>query len=310
VGAFDSKPAAGSASDELNLDDFVTSNFKNNFELLRVLIYAASKTGKSFAAATVSEHWPESFPLTKKVKLEDYLSVTFDRNGTIGFAELGVEVNEIDVRKLIATGKLKDGKDAMRRVPELVHKMVETRGIKAVCVDTLTMADKDLERYWMHKDNIPRTGKSREPDRRAAYGEMLQAHGEFWREIDSINAKLIFNCHAKVNNESVKGEDQRTDAEQAKLTAMALGGTDSDVQPAITGQSYGIYVANVDMILPMRVEVAMGGKLTRKFLPYGGGGMAGGVRLQYSLKSEEEANLNKLLKKIRGNISKYLDVVA
>jgi hypothetical protein len=170
-------------------------------------------------------------------------------------------------------------------------------------VDTSSAMDHELKLHWGSTEYVPRSEKSQAPDTRAMWTQILNSHGEFFKDITHCKARVIFLCHAAVNNEAVAVK--KTEQQEAKLGVSTLAGTDIDIKPQISGQALDLYLKNASLILPMKMFGQAGTSSSeRKFFPHGGGGMEGGNRYQSYLKQEEEAHLGKLLKKIESAAAK------
>jgi hypothetical protein len=285
---------------EMSVDDLVTKTRDLGTDQWRILEYGQAKVGKTRSAYTISSFWVDK--PTKEVELSDCLSISADRNALVGLKAEGFIVPEFDIRRLISSGKVRDIKEALKQAYRVADEYVTNRGVKNVIVDTISMLDFEIVKYMFAPENVPRT-RDDAVDSQAAYREVLNIHGNFWQDMDSLQCRVIFLCHATVNNEAVK--EKKKDIDEAKLTVSSLAGADNDVKPEITGKAFNLYMRNVDLILPMKMFGDAGtSSCERKFLPYGGAGMTGGNRYHHVLKQEEEAHLGKLLKKIEAGSAK------
>ena len=289
----------------LGVDDFLTSSpFAFDRKKLRILVYGQPKVGKTTAAIGVSSKWPGKLPSPSPVLLDDVLSIAADSNANEGLRAVGVSPLELDVREWLRTGKVKNIVDALKKIPDIAHDLVESRGVQYVVIDTISMIDVDLGKHWFSPAYAPRSEKTGEIDKFACFREILNSHSSFWHDMDYVPATLIFLCHSKVSSEGTAIKP--TQKEKAKLAASTLAGTDVEIVPQLTGQGGDLYLKQVGMILPMRMFGDAGSdRCERKFLPYGGNGMTGGNRYQHLMKEEEPADLGALIRRCEENAKKY-----
>jgi hypothetical protein len=298
-------PATTAAKDP---KDNVFSSSETANENPRILIYGPPGHGKTFFACSLSAFWPQG-PLTrseKRIELTDICYVGFDDNALSGLLQFNITCPYlIDVPRLM--GKRRQGEerahassihDAIKVIVNGVNHAVYTKGCKAVVFDTISTFDKALVSYWGDiegNDNAPKTGGDK-LDSRGVYRCVLTSHQLFHQAIRKLPVPILFLCHAK----SIKEEVQPNQTSVAKKKAtFTPGAMNAEVIPSITGQGFGSYVDNCDIVGPIKTVTEPGGKQIRKFLPGGDSQFLGKNRFQETLKNEEIADMRAILKKIQ-----------
>lgn len=263
----------------------------NDFYLrhLRIMIYGPSGMGKTFCAATMSEHWPEG-DLVGPVELSDCLWLSFDAGATTGFGQYGISVAEISFLDLMI-GATHDLMKATKMMVEAAQQMVANHGVKTIVLDTASIYDKHLVDYWFGT-KAP-LNKRQEVDNFAAWRCIGTSHYMLLTALLKLPVNLIVLCHEKPVNE----DDKNT---QNKLTALTPVGAHEFI-PAISGQSLGYYIQNTDLAVVLLGKQKPGGKgIVRYLSTVSTGGHLAKNRLAGKLAAQEPTNLKMLFDKMRG----------
>jgi hypothetical protein len=276
IGAPGTKAPAGTSivEDSSSVDDF------------RINIVGPPGVGKTFAAMTASKYWG------KPGKLKDMLHIAFDTNPGAGFGELGYTVPTINVRKLLATGQCKTILDVLTLISTQARAHIAgcPEKVTIVC-DTMSALDKMLASYW--DKNCPIT-KSGNKDTMQMWVMLRNTHIRFYHDTNNMDANLIMIFHAKAVAEA---EGKMGEEQQKKIKATGLSGITLD----ITGGSLNIYTGDSSAIFWMTAKKAGGKQFVRKLHPLGLGEALGKNRWQKSLEEEEDADLGKIIAKIKKN---------
>lgn len=251
-----------------------------------ILIHAPSGAGKTFLAATISEHFPEKEGV--KASLDDMLWLLFDLGGLNGFKESGLSVPVIDMRAMVSEmGLLR----AIQKLKEEVSSAM-TSATKYLVVDTVSAFDEQLCAFWDAK--MPDEAQSMRK-----FGNIANGHSYFHQSLMGLPVLRIWLCHSK----SAVNAVETAASKAAKLTHQSDPGK---IQPEITGKSRSLYVKHSSLECVIRATPIPGqkrgpGAVKRVLLPYGDSMFEGKCRWQGSLDSEEEPHLGKLIQKIRKN---------
>lgn len=254
----------------------VTNSTENRTKGLHVLISGPPGHGKSVCSATASVKAPDDLPASSKTLLDDMLFLNFDRQATAGFADLGIEVPEIDLSSLSGKEIISGTKEALK-----VAKARAIEGVtKTVVVDTISSLDAVLVAFW----------KDATANRWDMYNAILTTHMRFAMALKEIPANVVVICHAKAINEA---EDAQGRARQK----AAAGPTPASISLDITGQARGYWQRNVPLQLPL-IARTRSGRTERWLYPSGAEGFEAKSRFQ--LADKEPAHLGKLFRKIQG----------
>lgn len=285
-----SKASVFSDSDDLALERY------------RLTTHGGSGHGKTFFAASASDHWPSDLPSKKKVVLKDMLWIAFDAGAVVGFREQGISIpNVIDVRKLMTPAKEGETRvyartilDALAIVVREASARVAHGGINWVVCDTISSLDKALNAYW--ESNCPTT-KAGVPDKFAMYRAIGINHQRFHEAMQLMDTNVHFLCHTKARIEADPNEKSQKNRQKAAETPG-----DNELIPDITGQSLNTYTANVSAEFALLAKKQLGTKVMKRYVhPIGHQGYRGKNRWQHSLEEEEVADLGKILKKIEAH---------
>lgn len=282
-------------------------------EYPRILQFGAAECGKTVAAASVSKLFPqevyEGKKPTKHVHLKDTLFVVFDNGGLDSLAEHNVSAPILPYRigdKVVAKSHagLSGGAiiPAIEQIGKDVAEAVEKLGIENVVLDTFSTLDGSISAYCQNKF-------SDEKDQRRVWGQVLGIHLRLIELMRPIKATVIYNCHAKDQQEATGAE-----SDKQRVTRLAAGlKTDGGViTPEITGRAFRIYNASCSLVLPITaVKDKVGGKqvVKRFYHPGGYQNLVSKNRFQSLLDATEPTNLRALLDKVRNRIH-LLDVNA
>lgn len=250
----------------------------------RGIIIGPPGVGKTFACMTASKYWG------KPGKLKDMLHVAFDTNPGAGLGEQGYVVPTLNVRKLLSSGRCKTVLDVMTVLSSECRAFIESNSDKVtVVIDTLSALDKMLVEYW--ERNCPIT-KSGNRDTMQMWVLLRNTHLRFYRDMNLLNANVIMCCHAKavVEAEGKMGEEQ---AKRIRATGL------TDITLDITGGALQLYTGDPSFIFWMTCKKVGPKKYERKFKTVEFGGAIAKNRWQKSLEEEEEADLGKVIEKVR-----------
>lgn len=270
---------------------YVTSSDDEEMEHLRVLVHGLSKVGKTWLAASLSEHWPEG-------PLSDCVWVSVDQGAINGLKSHGIKVPmNVDINKMLLPGK--DGSaaqarniiDAMPKVSQAVRACVFQGGAKIVVVDTLSALDDKFNFYW--SQNCPTTRSGAE-DRFAMYRLIGTTHQRFYTDMNTLPAHVIYLTHSKA---LIETDDKNQKNRQKALSIPGM----YDLAPQITGQSALLYTKNVDNIFALVAKPKVGkrNEFERTVFTSPNGGMQANTRFQNCLNPEEPADLRAIFNKIQ-----------
>lgn len=263
--------------------DLISTNKKAGLGRKRALIYGPPKVGKTFLAATLSEHWPKTLPATKWVTLEDTLWLSFDAEATVGFLEQRIEVPQIDLNSLLKLDGSADISGTLRQILTAVEERVMAGETSLVVVDTISKLDKILSYLWGNL-TPPRT-KTGAVDGYGVWRMTLASHTLFHNIVNALDCDVVFLAHSKMAGE----------ATQAKSKAAALPGF-SDVVVDSGYQDVGnIYRRDTSIIGHMHLDTK---KNERELLLVPSKGFEGGNRFQRILDGWTEPHLGKVFSKI------------
>jgi len=259
----------------------VTNSTENRTKGHHVLISGPPGHGKSVCAATASEKSPDEFTdeFTAEqggglTNLDDVLFLNFDRQATAGFADLGIEVPEIDLSTCSGKEIISSTKEALK-----VAKARAIEGVtKTVVVDTISSLDAVLVAFW----------KEATANRWDMYNAILTTHMRFAMALKEIPANVVVICHAKAINEA---EDAQGRARQK----AAAGPAPASISLDITGQARGYWQRNVPLQLPLICRTR-GSRVERHLYPSGVEGFE--AKSRFKLADKEPAHLRKLFEKI------------
>jgi hypothetical protein len=273
-----------------------------------IVLHGQFGAGKSTTAASVSKYFPDPLPTKKESKvkydLKDVLWISFDRGGTHGFRERGINVPVFDIHKFRSDRELWKSAgyaqqpnifQAAEKAAKEAAKLVEAGEVKWVVVDTVSSMDSELVTYY--EQHAPQ-GRGGTTDTWAVYRSLLQAHKLFHDQITLLPCGIIFCCHSM----SAGDDSQLTPDQKAKKLSLTMPGMPGII-PAITGKGAGVYKAHADVQLYIHASPKIGakGQLERWAYPVKSdqGGEAKN-RFELSLEPKEEPNLRKILGKITG----------
>jgi hypothetical protein len=206
-------------------------------QYLRALVLGPPGVGKTFACATISEHFKNGG------ELKDLLWFLFDDGGLDGFAEYGISVPVFDFTKLSGPQLTKGIREAVKEAKDRVANGVT----KTIVADSLTVFDKALLSHLMTLH-----------EKWGLYNALLKEHSLFFHNIKKLPCHVLFTCHEKYLNPT----DDDAQTKKAQADGLRMGSKTMD----ITGQGARFYRANCSLILPMKETRASSG-VERVFLP-------------------------------------------
>lgn len=247
------------------------------------LIYGPPKHGKTLAAASFSEFYPEKLPAGQMTLLRDMYWLQFDKDGTLTLDQMGLSVPYTDLsscKDYREYGTLRD-----RAIKE-IKEGVEAGVTKAIVVDTISSLDTLLQYE---------AGRIYSDEKYSAkmWGKVKEFHTAFCRALMPIKVPIIFLCHARAESvmaSAMKEAPEVTMGRTAKRQATVLD-DNAKISIQISGQSKEFYKNQCSTIWPLR--------MTRSgpvIYPKGTGMFEGGTRLQ-GLALQEPAHLRHILQK-------------
>ncbi len=263
----------------------VKSSKDTTLDNWRMLIFGAPKTGKTFAALTASELYPQGDVLEPQPELRhlsDLLFIEADEGGLDGLREYNLAADYIDVSK-------ESGGSLINKVFPQLMKEVEARvndGVtKTVIVDTISTIDRMLKTYFQEQFTDPRHNAQ-------MWGAVLGAHMKMFGALKRLRCNLLVIAHTKFRL------DLGDATQKARQQATSMPGG-SDAYPDISGQAKNYYNGAVSIQMPMIASPMPGGKFKRQFYPLGVGRYEAGSRFTRFLDDKEPAHIQKLINKIK-----------
>lgn len=253
----------------------------------RLLIFGPPKHGKTWAAMTLSDYWPEGDPLLnrKKIKLEDTLLVSLDGKGAAGLNEVHVDVDVLDLSPYLTPKHLLKMLDKLQE--DLTTQVA--KGKKNILIDPINELDFAVNHYWVNNG-----GETKGYD---LFRAMLATHKQFGLMVQSLRCTVPIICHAKMPS------DDNDAANKRKAMSLPENFTSSIIEPDLTGSIKNFYKGISTMILPVFMSKNVKtGKMERNAYPFGSGPWIGGSRYQKFLDEVEPANLRAIYDKIRNGI--------
>jgi len=251
-----------------------------DFSNWRILVYGPPKTGKSFLGLTASEDFPTTLPADNLVDLNDLLFIDFE-DGLVGLKEQNLSVPSIDLSKVDGKGLI----DALTEVPKQLTPMIKDGVIKTVVIDTVSTLDTMLLAHYRGLYSDPR-------HQGIMYNEILRSHLKFFNSLRILPCNILVLAHAKFKID-IAGDGKM----EKKDRAETMPGM-SEAVPEITGRGGNFYRKSVSIQMPMLTR-KIGGNTIRTLYPFGYAGFEAGCRFA-ALDDKEDANLGKLIRKIKG----------
>jgi hypothetical protein len=242
-------------------------------ERFRLVLVGPPKEGKTFCAATASEHYPESLPAKEMTNLADMFWCQLDNGGLDGFAEQNLSAPHMDLSNVPAPYLIQ----ALQKFQEIAAERVAAGVTKTVVYDSLTALDKLLLAHLM-----------KDYEKWGLYQAILAKHLQVFQQAKSLQCNVIFVCHGKAVT--------LPDTPEAQVKQVASGVTPGTIEMDLSGQVSNFYRQSMSLILPVAEKAA--GEYV--ICPKGFKGFAGYSRFA-NLAREEPAHLGKLFAKIRAN---------
>jgi hypothetical protein len=212
--------------------------------------------GKTFLAATLSQFWPRSLAerktATKKIMLEDCYWFEVDSNATAGFSVLGIDTPKLSMQALRGSKKAWEGAGFKMR-PTVIEVMdLYQRTLVKRCadgqthfgiVDTVSTLDASMVTY--HRMIVDRERSPNEKENKyALWQRNFVAHQIFTDALKYSGAYcVIYLMHSRAKEQEAGNEA----AKKKNMSALIFG--DAEIDPAVTGQSAGLYKRDPTMQL-------------------------------------------------------------
>ena len=264
-------------------------------EVFRALISGPSGVGKTFCAATMSEHFPKDLDSTydEELTLSDMLWCSVDAGALTGLGQFNITVPEIslleDIMRPPKKGETKfyqaDLIRALAKMLGLVKDAVCNHGIRTVVLDTASQLNREICTYW--------ADPCRRPSDDFKYWRVVRdTEASFFPKLLTLPCNLIILSHEKAVLDGVSAAEKR-------LKAVAPAG-DHQFTLAISGGALGDYYANLDVAVTLLSRRKPGSKaVIRKLHPFGADGRVGKCRLQHLLNDTEEPHLQNLYQQLK-----------
>ncbi len=239
------------------------------------LLYGKPGAGKTTAAQSASQYWPDEFPAKKPVMLRDTMQISWDPAGRVGVRAGNVRcaynVNAVSLmaqrRKSASDNAVeqKDILDIMSRVTDEVQRIVAIDdNVTMVIDDTITFLNAYLNAHWSHPDRIP-LNRDQDEDTQAMFGKILRWHTIYLTSRLLLPADVVswFLFHGKSLQESVeiKNKKERKHQQMVRMT------NDVTALPSITGGALDLYTgaASVEFaMIPTQPPVGSKAKSERR----------------------------------------------
>jgi len=266
-----------------NSDDFLVDDW--------VMLYGPNNAGKSIAALSLSDYWPDQVPTKEPKFLEDVFVLQFDKGALSGLGELGLDAPKVNLHRISDFNKFK------REMYKYLAVVAKSPEIKVIVLDTVTQFNNRLFAHYfgLQTGDEPPAVKDKNSQRN-------------WGKVREENLRLVetLSCmkpHVVVLAQHKDISNQDDDKRRAK--AMGDFSDVPGIIPDIIGSAYGIWISACSLVLPMGSKV-IGGKTQRQFQVKGTGGALGKNRFQQSLTNPTEpANLRLLFQKIRKSAESF-----
>lgn len=264
---------------QLTLEDVMVTNASPTFSLM---LHAAPKVGKTFCAATVSEHYPKDEDVGKKwVSLDDVIWNSFDDDATIGLRANKINVPyELDFNRILAL--VGNAPAAMMELKRLNKELLRAHPeIKYLISDTDSGLDVIAENY---ANNLQLSGWDKYREMRGIHFKNTTMAKDLRGEFHVSTIRL---CHSKKESEETKTD----------IKLAARGTADSVIIPALTGNSGTLYMRDVSGHFAVKkLKTPTGWK--RSLVTLTSSVFDAGSRFEQFLNDEEPANLRLLRNKV------------
>jgi len=264
------------------------------------LIYAPAKSGKTIAAATMSEKCPKDLPAPELIFLDDVIFLQADSDGIESLYKLNLDAPVLD----ISTPEMEDpsiwGSEAgaqkilsrkkgdLTKAMKMIAKEVMAGRCKTVILDTLTTFLSDY--VSLYQTIYPSKQQSG-----MLYNNVLIMSTKVAQPLRLMGCNLICTAHAKALPEAMVSDQAEKDKILTKQKAVLMPGANL-ITPHIVGQSKAYWEGALSNVWPLEM-VRAGAKVKGVFVrPYGGAGWEGGSRY-HGLDAKEPAHLRRLFEK-------------
>lgn len=277
--------------------DIIGSNRSHAMDRWVLGIHGPPGHGKTWFAATASKDFPETPSPTKPTKLTDVLWLAADSGATAGLAEAGIEIDQIDVRDLIA---MHEG-NMVAACSALVNLVVRLGGReKVVVLDTASQLDIAWQAFYLDEKRQPRT-RTGDFDTQKFYALIRSAWLTLHNGLHQAAPRLIYTFHTK--NVVEPGERDASQAAETLRNTVKAGALPGDVSLtiAMTGQARDMMIREATAILRVAAapDTRNPGKFIRRAYSSVQDGFAAKNRWQGSIPAVADAHLGKLLEGVR-----------
>lgn len=199
---------------------------------VHVTLYSPPGEGKTWAAASASDFFPEKFPIEQPVELKDTMWILFDKGGLAGLNEQKVIVPKLDLSSISG----KELIDALREIPTILRPEVKN-GLRYVVGDTITVLDIGLLAYYLERY-----------DKWDLYNAILKDHRVFFDGIRGLKLRAIWIFHEKYQMKAGDSAAAQQTAAAAAAKGVELGKSAID----ISGRAMNFYRGQSSLILPVK----------------------------------------------------------
>jgi hypothetical protein len=260
-----------------------------------VCIHGPMSAGKTFLAASASEHYPADLPAAKMVDLGDLYWGAADRGAVDGFKHNNIRVPVFNFTRFMGDRELWSKHfNAEPTIIQTANHFVRTAkervvsGLtKTIVVDTLTTLDSHFFAYHAAK-------YAAHPNHYEAYKHNLAAHLLFHTSLCQTGANILYLFHSRAAG------DESSVSEKAKQASVLVAGGARYV-PDLTGAAPKFYKHDASLQLVMMATKEAGKKkLIRKVLiGLNDKQYEGKNRFEGLLNEIEEPNLKTIFQKIK-----------
>lgn len=279
----------GQAIESTLVEKTVSSAGWDNY---RVMLLGKPNDGKTTSAATASEFCPEELPAKELTFLDDMQWILLDNDGLKGLNRLNLDVDYIDLTQIQPEDIVRLCREAIRLTAQKMRD-----GKKKTCVfDSVSTFSQLLSAFV--KNN---TGESGDGSW-ATWDAVLAKATSVFTELKSLPGNLIVISHVRAVTINIDTKKNPEEVKKQRVKLKSQGLKEGDLRIDVHGAVANYYRNNFSEIWPVWAE---GEKESPDRIytihPYGKEGIEHKSK-QRCFNSVEPANLQRMFKKIRGEL--------